>query len=134
MTGAPYKAVLCSQGLGFPDPDASWGRGVGAGDTATAVQTGNGTLIVVARMTGPSWGYSQSSREALAGLGQSGSRLFLPGWGPATALSFPGEAPHMPGASVMATQVTEPGLHPPPAAKSLGGGWAQRELRAFSWG
>lgn len=34
-------------------------------DTSTSIQTGNGTLIVVARVTGPSWGYSQSSQEAL---------------------------------------------------------------------
>jgi len=29
--GAPYKAILCSQGLGFPDTDTSWGRGEGTG-------------------------------------------------------------------------------------------------------
>lgn len=82
--------------------DTSWGGG--QGDTPTAVQTGNGTLIVVAKVTGPSWGYSQSSQEALAGPGQSGSLLFLPGRGPAAALFFPGEAPHVPGASVAATE------------------------------
>lgn len=44
-------------------------------DTSTSIQTGNGTLIVVARVTGPRWGYSQSSQEAL--LAQAGLEGFF---------------------------------------------------------
>lgn len=58
-------------------------------DTSTSIQTGNGTLIVVARVTGPSWGYSQSSQEALLTQASLRRLLFLLGRGPAVTLSFP---------------------------------------------